>query len=224
MNIFKSLTANDKRALVAIAMFYVLTAGVAGASLYERITYGNNYQVVATQEQEESVSVTLTLPNLSAGTSTILADLSDNVMFPHTQSSGAIVVSRINFSWEAENTTASSTIKVGVVASTSPSGAVSDINYFDTVSFNAANGTYQRQELNYSPSMVKLALSGATTTEFATNDKSLSNTGYATTTKITSPKGSYSTYPGVGDLVLTVYDQRGNATTTAQAFYHVVDL
>lgn len=206
---------------VLIALF-VLFVGTAGAFVYEKLSYQGDYVMTATQEQEENVSTIMTLPSSSAATSTLLVDLSDNILFPHDRSSGQIVVSRIEATWETDpNSVASTTLKFGVIASTTPSGNLSDVKYFDRIDFSTDDKTYQKVVLDYTPSLMKLGLSSATTTGFITNDTDMATSSYATTTAYTSPRGVYTAKPGVGDLVMSVYKQNGTSTTTIKTFYHV---
>jgi len=147
-------------------------------------------------------------------------------MFPHVIT-GELRISQINVSWEADpNGIASTTVKFGIIASTSPSGALADINYFDRIDFSTDDKTYQQVTLNYAPSLMKLGLNGATTTSFLTNDTLSSSSLFATTTAYYSPLGAYKTYPGVGDLIMSITKQNSGIPTTSpniivKVFYHV---
>ena len=212
----------NKIFIALIPLFLFAIVGTASAFVYEKLSYGGNYVLTATQEQEENVAIVMTLPSLSGATSTILVDLSDGTMFPHYQTSGQIVISRIKAIWETgPNDVASTTLKFGVIASTTPSGNLSDVKYFDRIDFSTDDKTYQQVTLDYTPSLMKLGLSSATTTGFLTNDTDMATTSFATTTAYTSPRGAFTVKPGVGDLIMSVYKQNGTASTTIQVFYHV---
>ncbi|MBU2060217.1 MAG: hypothetical protein KKB38_21100 [Gammaproteobacteria bacterium] len=210
---------NKKLSIALIVFGVILLTGSASAFLYEKLTFSRNNQVVATQEQEENVSVTMTAPAVSTASSTVLVDRSDTLMFPHYQTDGSILISRININWDASGNSATTSIKFGVIASSTPDGSLVDVYYFDRVDFNSAGGLSQRVTLEYTPSLMKLDLNNATTSSFVSNDTDLLTSIFATTTPLLSPRGYDITYPNVGDLVMRIYDQQGLATTTAQVFY-----
>jgi hypothetical protein len=114
---------------------------------------------------------------------------------------------------------------VGVIASSTASGANTDVYWFDEVHFasdtlaGVRNQSRSRVVLDYNPSVMKMDLSSGSPASFITNDKSLYTAEYATTTPVYSPNGFI--YPGVGDLVLRVYAQQGNSTTTVSTLGRV---
>jgi len=220
------MSKENKFLLTAGIVFALLISVTASAYVYQRASYTSKYTVVATQQQEEDTAAVITVAT-STTFGMQLIDVSNVNMFPHPWS-GEVRISRIEIGWESL-TNATTTLKFGVIASTTSSGVYQDISYFDTVSFssNGPGGStyydpYQRVVLDYGLSTMKLGLNGATTTGFITNDKDSSSSLFATSsTMAVSPMGAYKSYPGVGDLVVRIYGQTGLATTTIRAFYHV---
>jgi hypothetical protein len=218
------MSKENKFLLTAGIVFALLISVTASAYVYQRASYTSKYTVVATQQQEEDVAAVITV----ATTTTfgmLLVDVSNVNMFPHPWS-GEVRLSKIEIAWQSDASyMASTTLKFGVVASTTISGAVQDISYFDTVYF--ANDTeidnpQQRVVLDYGLSTMKLGLNGATTTGFITNDKDTSSTLFATSsTMAISPRGAYTSYPGLGDLVVRLSRQNNLSNITIRAFYHV---
>lgn len=198
----------------------ILSTSVA----FARVSNRTGDEVVTSTDTEDNVTTHLQLANLSAATSSILVDLSDNSNFKHLSSTGSVDVSQIRLDWATQGA-ATTTLKVGVIASTTPAGNLADIYWFDEVSFISATVDTRRQTkiLDYSPSVVKTRVASGVPTKIVTNDSSLSSSTYATTTKYTSPRGSFTTNPGVGDLVMYVYEQSGNATTSATTLYRTTE-
>lgn len=210
----------DSRIFVA-AVFLALLFSVTSIQIaYARVN--NNDMVMSLSQQQDNVLSRLIIPAGTVATSTQLVDLSNVTNFRHVRSTGTVEISQIRFDWSTD-TAATTTIKVGVIASTSPSGNVSDVYWFDSVSFASAIGTNftgrQSAVLDYAVSAVKLDLSSGLPASYLTGDSSLSQSSYATTTTIKSPSGFAN--PGVGDLVAQVYDQKGTATTSISTIYRV---
>mgnify|MGYP001592542063 CR=1 FL=1 len=190
----------------------------------------NNDQVVATAQTNDNVAVKLNLSAIAAATSTILVDLSDTTNFKHGNSSGVLQVSQIRMAWSTD-VVATTTLKFGVIASSSASGALADVYWFDEVSFSTYNSTgsgfngRQEKVIDYGLSVMKLNISSALPTSFFTNDKNTSDSTFATTTKLSSPVGLTSagsgSLPATGDLVMRIYDQKGTATTSVSVIYRV---
>ncbi len=211
--------------LFAGIVIFVLAFSVMGVSVVEA-RVNNADTVVALSQQNDNVTSRLTLPAIAAATSTILVDLSNNINYRHigTQS---LEISQIRVQWTTD-VIATTTLKVGVISSTSASGALADVVWFDEVSFSTVGGGNaflgrQEKVLDYNNSVIKLAISSASTTGFISNDKSNSDSTFATTTKLSSSIGLTSagsgTFPGVGDLVMRIYDQKGTATTSVTTIY-----
>lgn len=198
--------------------FFFSTLGIVSARV------NNNDNVVAPAQLQDNVSVKLDVVGETTATSTVLVDLSDTTNFKHGRTTGTIEVSQIKVNWTTD-VIATTTLKFGLVASSSPSGAVVDVYWFDELSFSSTDlsgakfSGRQEKILDYSPSAMKLDISSGAPASFATNDSSTSNSSFATTTSLISPKG-YSAV-GVGDLVMSIYDQKGTATTSVTAIYRV---
>lgn len=205
---------------IIVAILIVLLIGSLIKNAYARELY--NDPVTATADAVDNVAVHFELASETTATSTILVDRSDTTNFPHSLVGiNGLEIAQIHIDWET-NVSATTTGKLGVIASSSPDGANVDVYWFETFSFstvndlNSFNGR-QSKTISYSPSTVKLDLSNGTPASFITNDSLLWTTSYATTTKLISPNGYIS--PGVGDLVMDIYDQKGTATTTSTIIY-----
>ena len=206
------------RMFMSIAIF-ALAFAITGVSVVEARQNGSD-PVTASAQMNDNVTARVKV-STSTPASLVLWDLSDTTNFKHTNAS-SLEVSMIKVTWEAD-APATTTIKIGVIASTSASGALADVYWFDEVSFStyaltAFNGR-QEKVLDYQPSVLKLNLSGGTPLSILTNDVSTSTSQFATTTKLVSPVSfwqSTGSNPGVGDLVARIYDQKGTATSSIQ--------
>ncbi len=214
----------SKRVFVGTAIF-ALAFAVTGVSIVEA-RVNNADTVVSNSQQNDNVISRLTIPALASATSTILVDKSDVTNWKHS-ASNAVEVSQIRIAWTTD-VVATTTLKIGVIASTSASGALADIYWFDEVSFSTiggGNAFLGRQEkvIDYGNSVAKLDIASAQSSKIFTNDVSLSSSLFATTSKISSSVGLTSagsgTFPAVGDLVMRVYDQKGTATTSVTTVY-----
>lgn len=219
--LFKRMKTSTFITSVAVfALLCVIPVSVA----YARTN--NSDPVMALAQTNDNVIVKLNIPSLATATSTILVKLADTTNFKHFNSTGVLEISEIRVSWTTD-VQATTTLKFGLVASTSASGALSDVYWFDEVSFsNFTNtGQFNRQEkvLTYYNSVVKLGASGGVPTGFLSNDFATSTNTFATTSKVTSAVGLSSngggSFPAVGDLVMRVYDMKGTATTSVTTIY-----
>lgn len=167
------------------------------------------------------VSSHLVLPNNTVATSTKLVDLSDTTNFKHIPTSGSLEVTSFRFTFSSVNQ-ATTTVKLGVFASSSAGGTTTDIFWFDEVTAfsGGATGAVEKT-ISYAPSVMKLDIAAGIPKYFVTGDKELNSARYATTTPILDASGRFST-PAVGDLVLQVYEQKGAATTTVSTLYRVL--
>lgn len=212
---------NALTAIIAVISVFLFIGGIGIAEARQN----NSDAVVSLSQQNDNVAAKLVLPAVSTPTSAILAKLSNTTNYKHISTTAGLEVSQIRVSWTTD-AAATTTIKVGLIASTSSSGALADIYWFDEVSFsstvsNQFNGR-QEKTLDYQPSALKLTLSGVTPTGFLTNDISTSTSQFATTTRLMSPASSgvsIGEFPAVGDLVMRVYDQKGTATTSVSTIY-----
>jgi len=227
-------TIDLRMAVATIIAALALSLSLIGIQLAEA-RVNNSDPVTALSQQQDNVASRVIIANFGTSTqnrgtistSTDLVDLSDTTSFKHFNSTGAIEVSQIRIS-NVSTDNSTTTLKFGLLASTTASGALGDIYWFDEVSFIAASNTpatsntAMRQEkvLDYQPSVIKLGVTSGAPSGFLTNDSFLSNSGFATATAITSPKGTFSTFPGVGDLVMRIETQ-GFSTTSVTTLYRV---
>ena len=181
----------------------------------------NNDQVVVQSSVEDNVAAHLLVASETTATSTLLVDLSDVTNYPHYMNAGTLEIAQIRVDYSAD-TAASTTLKFGVIASSTQAGDLTDLYWFDEVSFSLAGTSGDEHDskiLDYSPSVMKLNLASGEPVSFLTNDSSLVDATYATTTALLSPAGYAS--PGVGDLIMKVYSQSGTATISATAIYRI---
>ena len=220
------LSKQSKSILTLFAIASVLALAVAWSSVvYARISSPRGDEIVESSDAVDNVLARLVLAAETTATSTSLVDLSDESGFPHIAGS-AIEVSKIIVNWSTD-VIATTTLKFGVIASSTPAGDLVDVYWFDEVSFTSSNldGTAvdqpgrQQRVLDYSPSVVKLDIASGLPNSFLANDSSTLNSTFATTTRLISPNGYVAL--GVGDLVMRVYDQKGTATTSATVLYRV---
>ena len=215
-----------KRNAVALVLLLVM---LLAPTVYARTSNRAGDDVVQISVAEDSVAFKMTLPALTAATSTVLVDLSDTTNFKHVASTGGVEVTKLSFDWSTQ-VVATTTIRVGVIASTTPAGNLADIYWFDEVSFSTGSlvastdqSGRQNKVLDYSPSILNARVASGVPSYFVTNQSDTSSTKYATTTKYTSPRGSFTVNPNVGDLVMEIYDQKGTATTSVTGIYRVTE-
>ena len=211
-----------KQAYFSFAAFALVISLAFGYQLWAR--QNNNDPVVQDAAVVDNVAAHLTVISETTATSTLLVDLDDTTNFPHFVTAGSLELSQIRFDFHALGS-ATTTVKIGVVASTTPEGNLTDLYWFDEATFTATDGGNTDDNtsltLNYAPSTLKLNLSSGEPASFLTNDYQQSTTDYATTTALLSPKG-YSA-PEAGDLIMKIYRQSGAATTSATVLYRVVE-
>lgn len=230
--LFKSKT--DKVSVALFGLFAILMI----ASLYQ-IAYGRSTDLRSDMVTEDAsavdnVAVHMELPALTAATSTVLVDLSDTTNFPH-DFTGAIEISQIRVEWSSLAAVASTTVKFGVLASTTNQGKT-DIYWFDRMTFStqmdsvdvSTAGAMRSlvKTINYAPSVMSLALSSGAPSKFLSNDTTLFTTAYATTSSLQSPRGSANSlhvFPAAGDLVMSIEGQSAQAaaTTSVTVLYRI---
>ena len=216
--------------LAALLLICVASAG----TLYARITDRSGDIVVTPQDSVDNVAARVTLPNQSATSTAVLVDISDTTNFKHAASSGSVDISSIQLEWNTLGTATTTTeVKVCLLASTTPSGSLSDLYCFagayfeyafqNSTGVNPGGPRSQRATIDFSPAVLKTRVSSGAPANFVTNDKLISSFLVATTTAYTSPRGSATVNPAAGDVILLTYSQTGNATTTATALYRVTE-
>lgn len=218
--LFKQISA---KSFVLMTLFALMLSITGVQIAYARSS--NSDIVSALAQTKDNVISKVTIPALATATSTVLVDVSDTTNFKHVANSN-VEVSQIRVEWSAD-VVATTTLKFGVIASTTPAGNLVDVYWFEEMSFSTyALGTFNgRQEkvIDFGVSMAKLGVSGGLPTGVFSNDKNTSSNLFATTTKNSSPIGLASagsgSFPGVGDLVMQVYAQQGTATTSVTTVY-----
>ena len=201
---------------------------IGGVSCFLAISFpsveariNNNDQVVVQSSVEDNVAVHFLAAAEDTASSTVLVDLSDVTNYPHYMNAGTMEITQIRLDHSSE-AAASTTLKFGVLASSTIAGDLVDIYWFDEISFSndgATGNNHQSKILDYSPSVMKLNLSSGIPVSFLTNDSSLVDTFYATTTSLRNPNGYGA--PGVGDLLMKIYNQEGTATTSVTVLYRI---
>src|SRR3990167_8433229 len=155
------LSKQSQSILTLFAIASVLALAVAWSSVvYARISSPRGDEIVESSDAVDNVLARLVLAAETTATSTSLVDLSDESGFPHIAGS-AIEVSKIIVNWSTD-VIATTTLKFGVIASSTPTGDLVDVYWFDEVSFTSSNldGTAvdqpgrQQAVLDYSPSEI----------------------------------------------------------------------
>lgn len=210
-------------ALSIFAFVFAISIGVVEART-------NNSDVVFAEAQlNDNVMSRIAINATTTASSVVLVDLSDTTNFKHISSTGAIEVSQIRINWSSD-VQATTTLKFGVIASTTSAGNLVDVYWFDEVSFSnstmisgGAGSGRQEKTLTYQPSAMKLGITSALPNGFITGDKDTSSALFSTTTAMSSPVGNQTSgsKAGVGDLVMRIYDQKGTATTSVSTLYRV---
>lgn len=211
----------DKVGIALLGLFLILLLSSLYTVAYGRVTDLRSDIVTEDANAVDNVAVHVSFPALAAATSSVLVDLSDTTNFPH-KFTGDIEISHISVNWLAASTLASSTVKFGVFASTTATGANSDVYWFDSVSLSGGEGLSLNKVLYYAPSVASLELSSGEPVKFATNDSSLYSTTFATTTKLQSIHGTAQAnlvIPAVGDLIMYVSSQVGTVDLSVTVFY-----
>lgn len=214
----------QNKCLLSVAMgLIVLSIFVGVTFVYARISNITGDEVTQSAETEDYMFGHILLGSLTAPTSTVLVDRNDVANFAHFRSSGDIRVSQIRVGFDTRENAATSTVKIGVIASTTQAGDLQDIQYFDEVTFSALDKKHQQYTFDYSPGALKISsFSGTATSSYTrTSDVDRLVNYFATTTEITSPTGLFSTFPQRGDLVLRVAQVDGTATITVSTLYDI---
>ena len=189
--------------LIYGGIFLLIAAFLSVGMVDARTSSSTRDLVVTNTDTEDNYQAHMVLPALAVSTSTVLVDISDVTNYPHFVNAGSVDI--LNFRVSAtSDIAATTTVKIGVVASTTPAGDISDVYWFDQIVLNTNTAVPNSGSIDYSPSILKTRVSGGSLTNAITNDSTLSGSGFATTTAYTSPVGTYSTNPGVGDVVLSV--------------------
>ncbi len=218
----KQINSTISIPIILLVIFMFVGIGIVQART------NNNDTVVSLSQLQDNVHSKVVVNATTTPGQLVLVDLSDTTNYKHSRGVGKIEVSQIKITFNAD-VAATTTIKFGVIASTSASGALADIYWFDEVSFSANNATMYvgRQEkiIDYQPSSIKLGITSAVPNGLITSDISTSTNLFATTTKFTSPVGfrHLGSNPGVGDLVAYMIDVKGTSTTTVQTTYRVTE-
>lgn len=204
-----------KKFIITVAVLVLLA--LSAQFVHARFTLREGDMVVQDAAALDVVATRLLLAANAAATSTGLVDVSASS--PHAIPNATAEVSQLQFE-HFSNGIATTTLKVGVLASTTAAGGNVDVYWFADVTLvsEGSQSTADRAVLDYSPAYLNTALSSGAPSKFETNDSSLYTADFATTSPLLYPSGSY-VAPAVGDLVLRVYDQKGTATTSVTTLY-----
>lgn len=146
----------------------------------------------------------------------VLVDLSDTINFPHDQT-GRIDVSCLSDQID-KPANAQGSIAVGVIAAIN--GTQATIFYASGIFFDNSSDTHLTRDRNFSPSQMKLGVSGGKLTRGITND-SETTTAVNTGVTLSSPRGSNTVTPAVGDVVIKFTHTAGSAWNAGIfALYH----
>ena len=217
LSIFQNRKVLDLFLLGALVLVGI---AVVASITYARVSTRGD-QVTERVESVDNVASHLLVAAETTATSTLLIDKSDTTNYPHfSTGSKGLELSQIRADWSTLGA-ATTTLKFGLVASSSSSGSIVDVYWFDTLTFSGslAADRSQTKVLNYDPSVMRFDVASGAPVSYITNDKSLNTTQFATTSTLLAPDG-YSA-PGVGDLVMRIFSQQGTATTSVTTLYKV---
>lgn len=203
--------------IIAIVLALVMLLGVVTA-ITANARQNNNDQVVIQAQGQDNVAAHLEVASETTATSTVLIDLSDTTNFPHF-TTNPLEISQIRVHWFTD-VVATTTLKFGIIASSTLTGDLVDVYWFDEISFSslvATDRARQQVTIDYGLSYMKMDLANGVPNSFLTNDSTTLTGDYATTTSLLSPNGYIN--PGVGDVVMQVWEQSGTATSTVTVLY-----
>ncbi len=221
------LTGNGMAILALILAVVMLSFSVFQARANARVSSPRSDDVTENSAALDAVGFTMLIQNITTATSTILVDQSDTTNFKHPNT-GAVEIFKLRVDWQT-NATASTTLRFGVIASSTSAGDLTDIYWFDQMSFasnlDGSGGSNSRQtkEISYMPGVLNARVASGVPSKFLTAIKDTSSSKYATTSTYRSPLGAFVSSPGVGDVVMEVYSQNGAASTTVSGLYRVTE-
>ncbi len=166
-------------------------------------------------EREINVYASIGRSNVSTSGWACLVDLNDLQRYPHSYT-GRIDVSYLSLQVDRDNTAAGN-FSVGVI--TNIDGTAGSVQFFGGISFNNASAVNNTRVENFSPSQIKLGVSGGRAYKLASATTSgilALNTG----TKLDSYYGTGTVYPEVGDLVANFARTNGTFTASTRILYH----
>lgn len=170
-----------------------------------------------TTETEKEINNYASLGRTNVTTSgwACLVDLTDTVNYPHTNT-GRLDVSYLSLQVD-KDAIAAGNFSVGVI--TNINGGSGDVQFFGGLSFNNASAVNITRVENFSPSQIKLGISGGRAYRLASAKTSgilALNTG----TKLDSYYGTGTVNPAIGDLVVSFARISGSFNAATRILYH----
>lgn len=199
---------------VAQTSFKLLTA--YGWNFLPVSASNENEILTTTTERELDVFVGRPESNVTASKYAILIDLTDTTGFPHTET-GRIDITATYFLID-RNASAQGYVRLGLI--TRIDGTDADIDYFSGVTFNNASDRTIVRDRRFSPSQLKMSVSGGAPTGFVTGFQETNVTAVNTGTALDSPLGTATVTPAVGDIVIAYGHTAGSYNASVSATYH----
>jgi hypothetical protein len=144
-----------------------------------------------------------------------LIDLTDTINYPHNQT-GRIDLSYLTFQID-KDAIAAGNVSAGVI--TNINGTSAAVQFFGGISFNNVSAANITRVENFSPSQVKLGVSGGRAYRMASSTTS-GITALNTGTRIDSYYGTGSVFPAIGDVVVQFARVSGSFNASARVLYH----
>lgn len=187
-----------------------------GNSLFPLSSSDDNELLITETERERDTFIEFVKSGIAASGYSILVDLSDTTNFPHDRT-GRIDISEISISVDRDST-ATGVIKIGVIVGID--GTDADIVWATQLTFEKSDTRNISKRQRYSPSQLKLGVSGGALTRGISNNTTASETSVNTGVTLESPRGAGTVTPAVGDVI--VYYGRSAGTYDLDIFltYH----
>lgn len=184
---------------------------------YLPVSASNDNEILMTvTERERDVFVALRRQNIISTSYGVLIDLSDTANFKHDRT-GRVDLTNTYFSIDRDSTGAGSVL-IGVITRIDATDA--DISYVAGVSFEKSDDRSILRDRKYSPSQLKLGVSGGTLTRVASSVDELTVAAVNTATALDSPLGTATVTPAVGDLIVKFDRTAGSYNAAVSAMFH----
>lgn len=172
-------------------------------------------------ERERNIHVHYVELGITSNRYIMMVDLSDTVNWPH-EYTGRVDVSsteaQINISSVSG---ATGTLRLGVV--TRIDGTDADIIWVDCAIFNKNGATDIERSFNYSPSQLKLGVSGGKLVKSVSNAWSYNVAEINSVTPLDTANDALTAIPAVGDLILFLEVSAGTVSFIYDIMYHTED-
>ena len=173
--------------------------------------------LTASSEGDTNVRALLDRTGINATVYGILVDLSDTTNFPH-DNTGRIDISLLKLAIDPASNSVGS-VDIGVI--TRIDGTDADIDFGFSAPFGQGGSARILSINNFSPSQLKLGVSGGVW-QYGITDVSAANVAAVNTgVTLDSPRGAGTVIPAVGDVIVRyLHTSGGSWDALAETFYH----